>query len=282
LKIPGFRFGSKSKNMKKIFVAGLAVLTISLVQAQQKAGKVAYERTSQMQVRMQGMNEEMERMIPRSRVDRFELIFGENRSLWKPAEQDEPETTDISGEGGGMQIRMVAPGSNDVLFTNFEASKRVEERELFDKKFIVEDSIRSLKWKMSEETKTILGHLCRKAIATNIGTRTMMNMDNGKMERKEVADTTNIIAWFTTDFAVPAGPAEYQGQLPGLILEMDINNGRQVFKATSISDKADLAIIKEPQGKKRYTPEEFRKEREKMFDQMQRNNHGGNRVIRMN
>lgn len=268
--------------MKKILIAGFAVLASGLVQAQQKEGTVAYERTTQMQVRMQGMNEEMERMIPRSRVDKFELSFGDNQSIWKPAEQDEPETTDFGGEGGGVQIRMIAPGSNDVLYTNFGQSRRVEERELFDKKFIVDDSIRSLKWKLGEETKTILGHLCRKAMASNIGTRMMVNMDNGKMERKEVADTTNIIAWFTTDFAVPAGPAEYQGQLPGLILEMDINNGRQLFKATSISEKADLTIIKEPQGKKRYTVAEFRKEREKMLEQMQRNNHSGNRVIRMN
>ena len=57
--------------------------------------------------------------------------------------------------------------------------------------------------------------------------------------------------------------------------------GRQVFKAVSIKDKADLASIKEPTGKKRYTPEEFRKERDKMMEEMQQNNRGGNRVIRM-
>ena len=73
-----------------------------------------------------------------------------------------------------------------------------------------------------------------------------------------------------------------QTLLPGLILEMDINNGRQVFKALEISTKADVATIKEPQGKKRYTPDEYRKETEKMMEEMQRNNQGGNRVIRMN
>jgi GLPGLI family protein len=102
------------------------------------------------------------------------------------------------------------------------------------------------------------------------------------MERKEVNDTTNIVAWFTTDIPVSAGPAEYQGQLPGLILEMNVNDGRQIFIAKTISDKADLAVIKEPTGKKRYTQEEFRKEGDKMMEEMQRNNQGGNRVIRMN
>ncbi len=84
------------------------------------------------------------------------------------------------------------------------------------------------------------------------------------------------------EIPVPAGPGEYQGQLPGLILEMNINDGRQTFVAKNISEKVDLAVIKEPTGKKRYTQAEFRKERDKMMEEMQRNNQGGNRVIRMN
>jgi hypothetical protein len=65
---------------------------------------------------------------------------------------------------------------------------------------------------------------------------------------------------------------------------MDINTGRQVFKATGIKEKADLSLIKEPTGKKKLTPEEFKIEREKMMDEMQRNNMqgGGNRSIRIN
>ena len=123
---------------------------------------------------------------------------------------------------------------------------------------------------------------CMKATTTRISTRMMMNMENGQMERKEVQDTSNIVAWFTTTIPVSAGPVEYQGQLPWLILEMDVNNGRYTYIAKSISEKADLAVIKEPAGKKRFTPEEFRKERDKMMEEMNRNNQGGQRVIRMN
>ena len=87
---------------------------------------------------------------------------------------------------------------------------------------------------------------------------------------------------FCTSFPVAAGPAEFQGQLPGLILEMDVKDGTQTFKAISISEKADLAVIKEPTGKKHYTPEEFKKERDKMMKEMEQNNQGGNRQIRIN
>ena len=266
--------------MKKILIAGCSLWLAASSFAQQKEGKVVYERTTQMQVRFAGMNDEMERMIPRSRTDKFELTFGNNQSLWKQAEQENNDDNEFGG--GGMQIRMFVAGSDDVMYCNFDAAKKVEQRMMLDKKFIVEDSIRSLKWKMSDETKTVLNHLCSKTIATRYGKRMTMNMDNGKMERKEVDDTINIIAWFTTDIPVSAGPGEYQGQLPGLILEMDVNNGRQVFKALEISPKVDVASIKEPQGKKRYTPDEYKKETEKMMEEMQRNNQGGNRVIRMN
>lgn len=268
--------------MKKILIAGCSLLVVNLVQAQQKQGMVLYERTSQIQIRFNDDHGGMEQQMPKTRTDKFELIFGNNQSLWKSAEEDNDNgTTDISGgDGGGMQIRMVVAGSNDVLYNNFETGKKTEKREVMDKSFIIDDSIRSLKWKMTGETKTILNMPCMKATTTRTSTRTMMNMDNGKMERKEIQDTSTIVAWFTTSIPVSAGPAEFQGQLPGLILEMDIKDGTQLFKATSISEKANLSDIKEPTGKKHYTPEEFKKERDKMMEEMNRNNQGGFRTIR--
>jgi len=87
------------------------------------------------------------------------------------------------------------------------------------------------------------------------------------------------VAWFTTDMPVPAGP-EVQGQLPGLILALDMNNGRMVYKAVEISAKAEVASIKEPTKGKKVTPVEFSEERNKMMDEMQKNNQGGgNRII---
>jgi len=268
--------------MKKILTASLVLLAGSAVYGQQKEGKVLYERTTQMQINFQGANDEMQRMIPRSRSDKFELSFGNNLSLWKSAPQDNEDESLTQSDGGGFQIRMVVQGANDVLFNNFDKGTRTEQREMMDKKFIIDDSIRPLKWKMTGETKSILDHNCMKATATQISQRMMMSMNNGEMKRNEVSDTSTIVAWIASDIPVSAGPAEYQGQLPGLILEMDINNGRQIYKALNISPKVDLATIKEPTGKRHYTPDEFKKERMKMMDEMQRNAGPGTRVIRMN
>jgi len=261
--------------MKKILLAVPALLMLTILQAQQKQGKVVYERVIQVNIQIND-NDEIARMLPKTRTDKFELSFGNNQSLW--VHSDEEIDNDFGG--GGMQIKMMSPGQNDIVFHDFNTTKRVDQREMFDKKFIIEDSIRKLTWKMSDETQTILGHVCRKATAQRFSQRMQMTMENGKMERKEVNDTTPIVAWFTTDIPVSAGP-EVQGQLPGLILALDMNNGRMVYKATEISEKADLASIKAPTKGKKVTQEEYRTETAKMMDEMQKNMQGGggNRVF---
>ena len=264
--------------MKKIFLAGAALLFISQLQAQQKEGKVIYERTMQMQIHISD-NDQVQQMLPKTRTDKFELNFGNNQSLWKHVEEED-NNNEVSE--GGMQIKMAVTGMDDITYCDFEKASKTEQREMLGKKFIISDSIRKLNWKLSDESKTILGYTCHKATAQRFGKRMMMNMDNGKMERKEVNDTSNMVAWYTTDIPVPAGP-EVQGQLPGLILALDMNDGRMVYVATSIFSKTDVALIKEPTKGKKVTPVEFTVERNKMMEEMQKNNQGGNgnRVIRI-
>lgn len=268
----------KKQHMKKIFFSAFALLAIGRVNAQQKEGKVIYQRTTQMQMRIAD-NTGSENETMRTRTDKFEMNFANGQMVWKPME-DEMQDDNFSG-GGGVMIRTFGGGVDDVTFCDFEKTRKVELREFFDKKFLIADSIRRGNWKLSDETKTILNHLCRKAVSQRIGKRMMMSMDNGKMERKEVDDTSTIAAWFTTDIPVSAGP-EVQGQLPGLILSLEINNGRTVYTALEISPKADIASIKEPTKGKKVTPDEFTKERNKMMEEMQKNNQGGNMRIRMN
>src|SRR5678815_405013 len=260
--------------MKRILLAATALLLVNLLPAQQKEGKVVYERTMQMNIRVADNNDALAQMLPQSRKDKFELSFGNNQSLWMHSE-DEMENNEFGRKG--MQIRMMGPGQNDVIFHDFTTGRRIEQREMLDKKFIIEDSVRKLNWKLSNETQTILGYVCHKATTQRFGQRTQMTMENGKMERKEVSDTTSIVAWFTTDIPVSAGP-EVQGQLPGLILGLDMNNGRMVYKALELSPKTELASIKAPTKGKKVTTEEFRTETSKMMEEMQRNMQGsGNR-----
>lgn len=267
--------------MKKIALLMLTTTSCIIAFSQQKEGKVLYERTIQMQIRLDD-NGQGEQELSHTKTDKFELKFGNNLALWQISDEQTPDA-EPEGDRGGVQIRMIGAGADDISYYDLTKGISSEQREMFEKKFVIADSIRKLSWKLTGETKSILNHNCQKATAQRIGVRMMMNMDNGKMERKEVADTSNIIAWFTPDIPVAAGPSEFQGQLPGLILEMDINNGRQKFLATEISPKVDIASIKEPQKGKRVTRDEFRKESQKMMAEMEKNNQGGGRrMIRIN
>ena len=263
--------------MKKIIASCLALILLAGANAQQKEGKVIYERTVQLQFSFNTGGGEAP-PVSQTRSNKLEMNFANNQMILR---QMEEEMQDDNINTGGMVIRTMGGGTDDATFCDFNKEWRVEAREFFDKKFLIGDTIRRSNWKLTEETKTILGHTCRQATSQRIAKRMMMSMENGKMERKEVDDTSTIVAWFTTDIPVPAGP-EVQGQLPGLILELITNNGRTTFKALEIYTKPDLAAIKEPTKGKKVTPAEFTKERNKMMEEMQRNNQGGNFQIRMN
>lgn len=265
--------------MRKIIFSAFVLLSVGSVDAQQKEGKVIYQRSTQMQMVIADHNgSENEAM--RTMTDKFEMNFANGQMIWKPME-DNIQDDNFGSEGGGVMIRSFGGGADDATFCDFDKARKVELREFFEKKFLIADSIRRGNWKLTDETKTILNHVCRKATSQRIGKRMMMNMDNGKMERKEIDDTSTIVAWFTPDIPVSAGP-EVQGQLPGLILGLETNNGRIVYTALEISPKADIASIKEPTKGKKVSPDEFTKERNKMLEEMEKNNQGGNIRIRMN
>jgi GLPGLI family protein len=263
--------------MKKILVIGCLALSAGAATAQQTEGRVVYERTMQLQIRISGPGGDIpENMLPRTRTDKIEVLFGNNQSLRRQVEDETPDETQFGGNG--MQIRMIGMGADDITYHNFGETRLVEKREFAAKQYLVVDSIRKMNWKLTGQSKTILNQSCQQATTQRISSRMMMNMDNGVMKREEVPDTMNITAWFAPGIPVPAGP-DYQGQLPGLIMAIDINNGRTVYQAVELSPKVETASIKEPKGGKKVTQEEFRVERDKAMEEMQRNNGGGNRRV---
>ncbi|HEX6428927.1 MAG TPA: GLPGLI family protein [Niastella sp.] len=260
--------------MKTIyFLAGL--LIVIHTRAQQQTGRVVYEFTRQMQIHMAGMREGMEQAPPppHAHVIKLEVLFGNNQMLRRALEDN--TMNDFPSNEGGVQIRAFGMGDDDITWINFAEGRKVEQKEFAAKQYLVTDSVRKLNWKLTGETKNILGYTCQQAVTTRLSKRSMINMDNGVMTKKEVPDTSRVVAWFTPVIPVPAGP-DYEGQLPGLILQVDIN-GNTTYKAIEVSQKADVAAIKEPKKGKKVTAAEFNKERDNAMVDMQRN--GGRRAM---
>lgn len=233
--------------------------TIALA-AQQKEGRVTYERSIEINITMRS-DVVFNTPPPQTNVSTFELNFAGNIVSWKQQQEVLPD--DPSGN-----IRVITVGSDGTNWFNLGTGLRLQQTELGGKNYLVSDSIRNGNWKLTDDSKTILGHACRKAVSTVIGKRSIAMMENGKMERREIADTSLSEAWFTSDIPVSAGP-EIQGQLPGLILELSTRGGRIHYMATGISPKADTQALKEPTRGKKTTAPEFAKERTKLMEQMQ-------------
>jgi GLPGLI family protein len=266
--------------MKKILFSAAIVFCLA-AQAQMKEGRIVYERTIQLPVRMFNADPNIAAQLPKTRTDQFELLFGNNQSLWQylpSASNEDPG----SFSGNGVVLRFAA-GTNDVSYCNFDKGTRTDQREIMERNYVVLDSIRKGDWKLTDETKTIFNYTARKAIGRRIGTRAQMTMENGQMKREMIADTSVVIAWFSTDIPVPLAPGtDMQGQLPGAVLELDLNNGQTVYKALEISPKVSVGKIKEPKDGKKITAAEFEKERERLMEEMRKNMPGGERrVIRM-
>lgn len=259
----------KAFEMNKLFAA-IALFCVSTSGAQMKEGHVVYERTFQLPARIFANNPELADRLPRSRTDQFELLFGNSKCLWQYLPDMNAEGDGNTVAGGGMVFRF-AGGANGVSYCDLASGRRVDQRDIANRSFVVTDSLTKLDWKLSEETKTILNYTTHKATASRFTTRNQMIMENGEMKRQEVPDTLTIVAWFTTDIPVAAGPGVYQGQLPGLILALEENNGQTVYQAVEVSPRVSLNKIKEPKDGKKVTAAEFTKERDKIMEEMRRN-----------
>ena len=227
--------------MKKLIALMIAAIMMQLASAQVNEGKIVFEEKIDMHRRIPKENEQMKAMVTPFRTTTFELTFGDNKSLYKAAEE-EPDLSDQ--QGGGIVMRF--GGNDNIFYKDFTTQTSIEKRNLLEKEFIVEDSIRNISWKLVDgETKTIVGHTCKKA--------------TGKSPLG-----SDIIAWYAEDISLSSGPAQFGG-LPGLILGMDVNNSEFVYTATTINKEVKKGELKAPTKGKKVTPAEFAKIRKELM-----------------
>lgn len=223
--------------MKKIMITIMAGICWQLLPAQVKQGKVVYERVTNMHKRLPPDQQSMKAMIPEFATGKQQLVFAGDESVFTTL-PDEADIRDQAGqESGRMNIRM--NNGSEETYKNYATAKMIALRELGPKKYIVEDSLRQLPWKLTEDTTTIKGYHCKKAVAIN-------------------KQGDNITAWYTEEMPVPSGPEQFGG-LPGLILQMDIGDGFIVFTAVDIQPGTGNQVVKIPTGGKKISQKEFQK-----------------------
>ena len=265
--------------MKKIkLVLGLLIVLTSLntsATAQMKEAKISYERKINMHRNLP--DPQMKSMIPEFRTDKFELIFNESVSLFRSVVDDEaPDPfANAGGGGGGMRMNFRMPTAN--TFTDVAKQMQYEERAFFEKEFLIVDSLKQYKWKLSEETKTIAKQLCKKATTMITAPQVMrMRVSMGGGPNADTAVSapakpkeTELVVWYAENIPVSFGPDSYSG-LPGVIMEIDQDNGANVTTAVEVSAKYPKKELVAPTKGEKMNRVQFQENMQKLMQEMQR------------
>lgn len=178
------------------------VLIINSVVAQITAGKIVYERKTNLYKKFKGDDvKEWLKEEDKSKVDIFELYFTDTMSVFKPQESD-------------LKEKMSWATSKNTVYQNFTSNKMLTIKDVWGEKLYVEDTLRKRTWKITESKRNIAGYNCRKAIW-------------------QANDTTRIYAWYCDEIISTVGPESFY-DLPGAILGLASEDGGVIYFAKSI------------------------------------------------
>jgi GLPGLI family protein len=157
------------------------------------------------------------------------LKFGANKTLFTPTEVEERRD---------YYFDTPMAEQFNTTYTDMGTSTRISQKKVFEELFLVSDSTAKIKWKITGETRDILGYTCRRA--------------NGL-----VLDSIYVVAFYTDQIPVSGGPESFTG-LPGMILQVALPHENVSWIATKVSDTTlPAAEIIPPKKGKPVTKKEF-------------------------
>jgi GLPGLI family protein len=202
------------------------------------SGKVTYQEKVKLDIKLEGDAAQFSESLPKEQTFDKVLYFNPDYSLYQTDDSKKSDEM-MTQPQGQMTIRMVISGGNDKTFYDLKKGKKTEQKEFMTRMFLIEGDLGTSDWKLTGNSGTILGYNCQEATK----------------EDKE----KKISAWFTTSIPVSSGPAGYAG-LPGLVLKVDIDNGKRTITATSIDQNFNSTeLLKKPSDGKKVSADEYKK-----------------------
>lgn len=203
---------------------------------------------------------ELAEQLSQAFTDDFVLEFTQEESVFKkqPKLKKPNPTTE-----GKITISRSMMGDEEILYKNLRTNIFLNNKEVYGKLFLIQDTIKTYEWQLSKETKTIGEYICFKATYVPMSEETDDNLiEDGKIKKE-------IIAWYTPQIPVKNGPMEYGG-LPGLILEVQDGNQKLLCSKIVLNPVEKLRIRKPSKGRK-VTKQEFNSIVEKKSKEMMEN-----------
>lgn len=209
---------------------GLSILMLSYllcVNAQQfiAEGKIEFEKIVNVHKQFDSDNEFSEALksnTSKYKYSYFDLHFKGPQTLYNPGKKAEQASNNF--------IMDVA--NENIVFSDLEKGTSTSQKQVFETRYLISDSILKINWKLTTDTRKIAGFNCRKATAI-------------------IMDSVYVFAFYTDEILTSGGPEGFTG-LPGMILGIAIPRLNATWFATKLelTPPSPSTFIAPAKGKK--------------------------------
>ncbi|MEZ5070613.1 MAG: GLPGLI family protein [Bacteroidales bacterium] len=243
---------------KRMLSLGLGLTVLLSLSGQDNGilltGSVIYRQTDKLDIQFEGDGGALGASLPKERTSEKILHFSPEASLYEGR-----QTGDEGPALGSAQVMIHIEEPEHRIYTDLQTGDRIEQREFMSRTFLIESRVPDEPWKMNGEQRTILDYPC--------------------MGAEREVDGRTVKAWFTPSLALPAGPDGF-GNLPGLILALEVDGGQRVLEALEVILEPLAAGVLEKPGKgKKMSREEFQAMVREKMEEMGSEGEGGEHIM---
>ena len=199
--------------MKNIFIA-LCILFAQNTFAQSvivEKAKIEFDRQINVWASLPPSDfaDRIKQSTPQYNSTLFSFESDGKKSLYSPVPVEQSNT------GRGFFMGGAGAATDNIVYSDFDKKTSVSLKNVFEKTYIIEDSLRNAKWKITNDFREIAGFNCRRATTV-------------------IMDSVFVVAFYSDEIMIPGGPESFNG-LPGMIMGLVINRLHTTWYATKVN-----------------------------------------------
>lgn len=197
-------------------------------------GKIEFTRTVNLYARMStdddSWKELQRKAMPKFKITYFDLYFTHNQWKYKPGREN-PDNNRLWSQD---------VAENNIISADYSTGKAISQKDIFGESFLIQDSMRRIQWKLTDETREIAGFACHR--------------DNAL-----IMDSIYVVAFYTDEIITPGGPESFAG-LPGMVLGVSLPHQHITWFANKVEGvPVTKNQIQPPTKGKKCSKKDFRK-----------------------
>ncbi len=162
-------------------------------------------------------SENMKDKLPNFKTAFYKYRFSKNTSIYQFDHWENKES---------IPEMFRQSDEKSIWYVDFNNQKYITQKDVFGSTFNIKDSLKNIRWKLSNENRIIAGFNCRKAVG-------------------KIMDSIYVFAFYSEEINISGGPCTIHG-LPGMILGMTIPRLYTSWMATKIDLNKMNSDITEP------------------------------------